>query len=119
MVLLAETIVKILQYHQDGKKPPTIEKMLREEDIKASRTAIWKLLAQYKKNGTIARLEGAGRKKKLTPEVKTIIEDQMSKNDETTAYQLLKEQGFTVSLSSVLRYRKSLGWTYRGASVVS
>ena len=43
----------------------------------------------------------------------------MNKDDETTAYQLHKlllERGMRVSISSVLRYRRALGWTYRGSA---
>lgn len=43
----------------------------------------------------------------------------MSEDDETTAYQLhkiLKDQGFIISITTVLRCRDSLGWTFKGSA---
>ena len=112
MVFSSEVLVKILGYYFDGRKPPSIEKLLREQDI-------WKLLRRYERTGTIARQGGGGRRGFFTPEVKGIVDEQMNKDDETTAYQLHKlllERGMRVSISSVLRYRRALGWTYRGSA---
>ena len=66
---------------------------------------------------TIARQPGSGRPS--PEEVKRIEEHQMRLDDETTAYQLhalLRGKGFPLSLRTVLRYRSSLGWTFRGSS---
>ena len=43
----------------------------------------------------------------------------MQADDETTAFQLctlLNNRGFTLSLSTVLRCRTELGWTFRGSA---
>lgn len=43
----------------------------------------------------------------------------MQLDDETTAVQLreiLKKKGYTLSLSTILRCRKRLGWSFRGSS---
>ena len=40
MVLSEETQVKILQHYRDGLKPPSIAKILQDDGVKASRTAI-------------------------------------------------------------------------------
>ena len=48
-----------------------------------------------------------------------MIDAAMEMDDETTAIQLLKivdEHGFNVSLSTILRCRRSLGWTFRGSA---
>lgn len=40
-------------------------------------------------------------------------------DDETTAYQLhaiLNERGYSISKNTILRCRKSLGWTFRGSA---
>ena len=53
------------------------------------------------------------------PEVKRVVESQMRLDDETTAYQLhalLNSKGYCLSLTTVLHYRTSLGWTFRGSA---
>ena len=102
-----------------GHKAPSIQRLLEAEGVSVSRMAIWKFLAKYKKTGTIARQEGSGRKSFLTRQIRTIMEEQMLKNDETTAYQLHKillEKGINVSRRSIVRWRKQLGWTFRGSA---
>ena len=52
-------------------------------------------------------------------QVKELVEEQMQKNDETTAYQLhhlLVENRIEISLKMVLRCRTTLGWTFRGSA---
>ena len=51
--------------------------------------------------------------------IKEKIEQHMANDDETTAKQLrelLANEGRTLSKSTILRTRRSLGWTYRGSS---
>ena len=55
----------------------------------------------------------------ITSEVKAIVEAQMRADDETTAVQLcalLRSKGYSLSLSTILRSRRSLGWTFRGSA---
>lgn len=50
--------------------------------------------------------------------MKAVVDEQMEKDDETTATQLfalLKERGFQASRRTVLRCRRQLGWTFRGS----
>ena len=50
--------------------------------------------------------------------MKAVVDEQMEKDDETTASQLvalLKDKGFKVCLRTVLRCRRQLGWTFRGS----
>ena len=47
------------------------------------------------------------------------MEEAMRADDETTAIQLraiLIAKGYSLSLSTLLRCRKSLGWTFRGSA---
>ena len=118
MVLSTHEMQRILVYYSSGNKAPSIQKKLEQENIFVSRVSIWKFLARYKKTGTIARQEGR-RKSMFTPEIRTIIEHQMVEDDETTSIQLqkiLRHKGINVSVSSILRWRKTLGWTYRGSA---
>ena len=65
------------------------------------------------------RKPGSGRPSKITAEVKALVEQQMRKDDETTAYQLhalLVSKGYPISINTILRCRSSLGWTFRGSA---
>ena len=78
-----------------------------------------KFLKRYIVTGTIVRQPGSGRPSHVTEEIKQIVEVQMRLDDETTAYQLhtlLNQQGFPLSLCTILRCRICLGWTFRGSS---
>ena len=80
---------RILHYYQRGLLPPTIAKRLEEEGtIKTSRTGIAKFIKKFKTTGSIARTPGSGRPSKITSEIKTIVEERMREDDETTAIKL-------------------------------
>ena len=68
---------------------------------------------------TIVRKKGSGCAAKINDVIKEKIEQHMANDDETTAKQLqelLANEGHTLSKSTILRTRRSLGWTYRGSS---
>ena len=80
---------------------------------------LWIILQDACYNYFSASLLGSGRPSKLTLQVKVIVEQQMLLDDETTAYQLhqmLKEKGFDISIWTIFRCRKELGWTFRGSA---
>lgn len=111
--------LRILTLHSAGNQAPTIHKLLRKEGVNVSRVSVWKFLRLYKRTGCVARREGSGRPTKITPEVMAVVEAQMNENDETTAYQLhriLNEKGIDISIWTILRCRKNLGWTFRGSA---
>lgn len=100
---------QIIYYHTLGHRAPTIETLLQEEKLKASRVGIDKFLKHYRE---MARKPGSGRPSKLTTEMKLIVEEQMRKDNETSTYQLhqlLVSKGYEISL---LRCRTALGWTF-------
>ena len=110
---------RILFYYAEGIRSSNgLKQQLEEEDgIIMSRVAIWKFLRRYKESQCLSRKEGSGRRSKITPEVKSIVERQMDVDDEITAQQLhkiLTHEGFLLSLSTILRCQKKLGWTFRG-----
>ena len=110
---------RILYHHFRGFRPPTIVKLLQEENMRASRWGIAKFLKRFCKDGTILRRVGSGRPSKITAEVKAIVEEQMRLDDETTAFQLhrlLTEKGHNLTRRTILRCRTQLGWTFRGSS---
>ena len=62
-----------------------------------------------------------GRPTKVTVRVKELVAEQMTRDDETTATQLhrmLLDNGVDISLSTILRCRTSLGWTFRGSAYI-
>ena len=111
--------MRIIVLYSAGNRAPKIQTLLKEEDIVVSRVSVWKFIARFERSGSLARKEGSGRPTKLTPQVMALVEEQMNNDDETTASQLqkiLNEAGIDISLWTILRCRKSLGWTFRGSA---
>ena len=53
----------------------------------------------------------------MTPEIIKFIQQQMESDEETTTTQLCKkltDNGFSISIATIVHCRKQLGWTYRG-----
>ena len=111
--------LRIIHHHLHGLRPYTITKVLEEEGIKVSRFGVHKFLLTYRETGSVQRRPGSGRLSKVTMQVKELVEEQMQKDNETTAYQLhhlLVENGIEILLKTVLRCRTTLGWTFRGSA---
>ena len=109
----------ILYWHSKGLRSPSIMKRMHQEGLTCTRQGIHNFLRRYMELGTINRKTGSGGRSKTVQEVKNIVESQMQEDDETTAMQLreiLKKHGYHLSLSTILRCRKSLGWSFRGTS---
>ena len=110
---------RVLALASKGLRAPTIARELQKENLKCSRIGVHKSLCKFQETGSILRRVGSGRPLKVTAEIKQIVEDQMRKDDETTAYQLhhlLSEKGYSISLRTILRCRTTLGWTFRGSA---
>lgn len=110
---------RVLALASKGLRAPTIARELQKENLKCSRIGVHKFLRKFQETGSISRRVGSGRPSKVTAEIKQIVEDQMRKDDETTAYQLhhlLSEKGYSISLRTILRCRTTLGWTFRGSA---
>ena len=55
----------------------------------------------------------------IIKEVRHLVEQQMRLDDQTAAHQLhslLSDNGFSLSLRTILRCRTTLGWTFHGSS---
>ena len=66
--------------------------------------------------GSLERQPGSGRLSSLTPRMLAIVEEQMRRDDKTTAEQiliLLRHNGYNVSLPTG---HSALGWTFRGSA---
>ena len=119
MVLTTYCKQRILQlYYGRRISYGNVVNVLRAEGIVVPKKAVWETIQKYKTHGTITHLPGSGQPFRLTSEVLKIIEDQMKADDETTAMQLLKiieDQGHKVSRTTIIRARKTLGWTFHGS----
>ena len=110
---------RALHFHAMGLSPRAIAEALAVEGLSATRQGLALLIKRYNRTGTVERCAGSGRPSKITPRVKAIVESQMREDDETTAIQLadiLRNRGCNLSLSTILRSRRSLGWTFRGSA---
>ena len=119
MVFSVYTKLRILSLYQKGCKVSYIaECLVMEDEIVVSKQGIRQLLKRYKDHETITRKPGSGCTIKLSSMVQQIIETVMQE-DETTATQLqtkLANHGIYVSLATILRNRRLLGWVYRGSA---
>ena len=109
----------LFYFHCQRYKAPTIAKLLHEEKLTVTREGVHKFIKHYQDTGAISRKPGSGRPSKITAEIKAIVDDQMIRDDETSAYQLhqlLVSKGYDISLRTILRCRTSLGWTFRGSA---
>ena len=110
---------RIVSLWHDGFKAPAIAKILAKENLPATRQGIQKFLKNYTESGTLGRKEGSGRKSKITAEVRRLVDEKMTQDDETTAKELKKmlaEHGHHVGETIALKCRTELGWTRRGSA---
>ena len=106
---------RILVHYCNGHKAPKITKLCKEEGITVHRSNVWRFLRNFVRTGCLGRKEGSGRPSVITREVELIVEEQMTEDDETTAYQLhkiLNDRGMNISIYTILRCRKRLTLLY-------
>ena len=88
---------------------------LHAKRLTASPRGMRKFHMNYLQTGSIARCPDSGRPSKIMEEVMIIIDEQMSKDDDTIAhllYRLLVSHGYNISIYTILRCRSSLGWIF-------
>ena len=110
---------RIQQLFLQGSTISQVVQILDSEGIATCHQTVWQLKRHITTHQNVAPLPRSGRSAVLTNEVLTIIELLMQRDDETTAKQLvllLGEMGITISRSCVLKGRRQLGWTSRGAA---
>ena len=118
MVLSTYEKQRILYYHYEGLHPSHIQSALKVENIFTTRHTIARFIKRFIETRSICRKEGSGRPSKVTDQVLELVEQQMREDDETTAVQLhhlLTSHGIYISLSTIIRSRTRLGWTFRGS----
>ena len=110
---------RIIHFYKLGCRPPTIVKLLREENVIVTRVGVAKFIDRYIETGSLSRKPGSGRPPSITQQMQAIVEAKMREDDETTAFQLrslLLSHGFIISKRTVLCCRTQLGWTFRGSA---
>lgn len=118
MVLSTYEKLRILFFHRKGLRPSQIQAVLRVEGIYCCRQTVSRFINKFITTGSIARKEGSGRPSIITDRVYELVEQRMRADDESTATQLhvlLAACDVHMSLSTVLRSRHLLGWTFRGS----
>ena len=118
MVLSTYEKQRILYYYYEGLYPSQIQSALKVEDIITTRQTVARFIKRFLETKSICRRYGSGRPSKVTDQVLEIVEQQMRVDDETTAIQLhslLTSHGISISLSTIIRSRTRLGWTFRGS----
>ena len=118
MVLSTYEKQRILYYHRDKLLPSQILSALKVEGILTTRQTIARFIKRFIATGSMSRKEGSGRPSKITERVLELVERRMREDDETTAVQLhilLTACDISISLSTILRSRTQLGWTFRGS----
>ena len=109
---------RALFFRSQGSSASAVTKHLKEEGLRATRQGVAKFFRRYDETGSAARRRGSGRHSKIRGGLR-IVEEQMLRDDETTAIQLealLIARHHPLSLSTILRCRQQLGWTFRGSA---
>lgn len=106
---------RVVALKRDGLTNSAIVLILEREGILTDTRVVQRLYKRFCETGSIARKSGSGRPTLLTATVLRVIEEMMQSDDETTALQLqrrLRQQGADISLTTILRGRRKLGWTF-------
>ena len=95
-----------------------IGKKFREEVIYVTQVGVHKFLCVHKATHTINCRNSSGSPSKVTAEIRKLVDQQMIKDDKTTAYQLhqlLLRNWQNILLSTILRCQIESGWIFQGS----
>ena len=110
---------RIFNYHGDGLNPSQIASALKVKGIHVYTTGqtVARFVKRYLQTGSIAHKQGARRPSKITSQVLELVEQKVREDDETATqlHALLTTHHVSISLSTILRSRAILGWTFRGS----
>ena len=110
--------MRLITLHKMGHKNSGIVKVFKNEGIIISISGVRKILKKYKTHGRILDFQKTGRKTKTSTEVWDYIDEIYVQNDELTAVDVQKKLiikfGLHLSIPSIKRLRKKLGWRKTG-----
>lgn len=94
---------RIQSLHEQKLHPVEIFKTLKGEDLAVSYQSVARIINKLKVTGSTNDLPRSGRPKKVNPEGKAFIEEQMRRNDETISHEIQKlaKRGLMVHASTV------------------
>ena len=95
-------------YQRLGKSYDSITHCLAKEGYATTKAGVHKFVHQCEETATISRRPGNGQAKKLIAEAKRTVDEQMSRDDETTGRELKKqlvESGIHVATSTAIQWR--------------
>ena len=113
---------RILHFHLKGYRAPTCtiqQIQYCKEEIKYRCRRISNFLQHFQTTALLFWQPGSGRLSKITQKVKEFLKQKMREDNETTAHQLhkmLRDAGYGIRLSTILRCQISLGWTFRSGA---
>ena len=100
--------------HKQSLNPAGIFRLLKAEGLLVSLAGVVCIIKKLKITGSVANLPRSGRQSKTSEAAKTFINQQMRKDHKTTSHRIQKKlakRGVVVSLTTVQRARRKLGWT--------
>lgn len=110
--------MRIINLSNKGFKPPSIVKLLRNEDILITRQTINRILKRHREHGRTLHCQKSGRQSKITKQIKNFIDRSYDQNGEYSARELQKliETKFNtvIAVSSIKTVRRKLGWRKSG-----
>ena len=106
---------KVILLHNSGLSVKKIESRLSEENVNTTRRSLYRLIQKFQQTKKYTDLHRRKREKKITQEMAIVMNSELEQNDEATARQLRstlmeKYPALEVSLSTIKRHRKKLGW---------
>ena len=106
---------RLILLKEAGYSIAEIRKCLNEENVSISLQALFNLVKKYKETSILLDLPRRTRPRKLTGEMMATLNEMLSEDDEVTARQarsmlLEKWPNLQVSLPTIKRNRKELGW---------
>ena len=105
---------RIQSLHEQTLHAIEIFKMLKGEDLAVSYQCVTRIINKLKLTSSTDNMARSGWPRKVSPEAKAFIEEQMRRNDKTTSCEIQKKlakNGLVVHASTVRRSRKEQGWT--------
>ena len=115
---------RVIALRSSGYSVAEIRKRLSEENVLVSSQALFNLIRKHRQTGRLLDLTRRSRPRKLTQAMVNKLNEALSDNNELTARQarnLLTEKwpSLRVSLPTIKRIRKELGWGLHQASLLS
>lgn len=113
--LSLEERLRVVTLVSNGYSLSSIHRRLIQEGTSISIQALYNLMKKYSEKGIMVDLPRRSRQRRITQEMKRLIEGEMNKNDELTAPRiksllLEKWPELVVSIPTIKRVRQEMGW---------